>query len=209
MRGIEYSPGGIIKALYDIKAGKTAATVIEDLSKGLTGSAIMALGFWLSSIGWAKVNRKRSDKAEALYQELGDQRYAINTPLGSYTFDWAQPFSIPFAMGIAAQEAIRDRKDGDTIIQAVIDGIAAGGDTIFNMTMLQNIREILGSYGSPTEKIMGIPIDYLEQAIASVLGQTARTTRLGAAHTTRIQSVNGGVVSGPEYPDCLKRLNRH
>ena len=175
MRGIEYSPGGIIKALYDIKAGKTAATVIEDLSKGLTGSAIMALGFWLSSIGWAKVNRKRSDKAEALYQELGDQRYAINTPLGSYTFDWAQPFSIPFAMGIAAQEAIRDRKDGDTIIQAVIDGIAAGGDTIFNMTMLQNIREILGSYGSPTEKIMGIPIDYLEQAIASVLGQTART----------------------------------
>ena len=175
MRGIEYSPGGIIKALYDIKAGKTAATVIEDLSKGLTGSAILALGFWLSSIGWAKVNRKRSDKAEALYQELGDQRYAINTPLGSYTFDWAQPFSIPFAMGIAAQEAIRDRKDGDTIIQAVIDGIAAGGDTIFNMTMLQNIREILGSYGSPTEKIMGIPIDYLEQAIASVLGQTART----------------------------------
>jgi len=175
MRGIEYSPGGIIKALYDIKAGKTAATVIEDLSKGLTGSAILALGFWLGSIGWAKVNRKRSDKAEALYQELGDQRYAINTPLGSYTFDWAQPFSIPLAMGIAAQEAIRDRKDGDTIIQAVIDGIAAGGDTIFNMTMLQNIREILGSYGSPTEKIMGIPIDYLEQAIASVLGQTART----------------------------------
>ena len=175
MRGIEYSPGGIIKALYDIKAGKTAATVIEDLSKGLTGSAILALGFWLGSIGWAKVNRKRSDKAEALYQELGDQRYAINTPLGSYTFDWAQPFSIPFAMGIAAQEAIRDRKDGDTIIQAVIDGIAAGGDTIFNMTMLQNVRNILGSYGSPTEKIMGIPIDYLEQAIASVLGQTART----------------------------------
>ena len=43
------------------------------------------------------------------------------------------------------------------------------------MTMLQNIREILGSYGSPTEKIMGIPLDYLEQAVFSVFGQVART----------------------------------
>jgi len=175
MRGIEYSPGGLFKALYDAKAGKGAAVIIEDLSKGLTGSVIMAIGFWLASMGWAKVAKNRSPKVEALYQELGDQRYAINTPLGSYTFDWAQPFSIPFAMGVAAQEALRDRKDGDTIIQAVIDGLAAGGDTIFNMTMLQNVREILGSYGSPTEKIMGIPIDYLEQAIFSVFGQTART----------------------------------
>jgi predicted amidophosphoribosyltransferase len=175
MRGIEYSPGGIFKALYDVKAGKTAATVIEDLSKGLTGSAITALGFWLASMGWAKVDRDRSPKAEALYSEMGDQTNAINTPLGSYTFDWAQPFAIPLAMGIAAQEAIRQRKDGDSLIVAIKDGIAAGGDTVFNMTMLQNIRQIIGSYGSPTEKIMGIPIDYLEQAIFSAFGQAART----------------------------------
>jgi hypothetical protein len=175
MRGIEYSPGGILKALYDVKAGKTAAQAIEDLSKGLTGTGTMILGYYLGSSGWAKVERHRSKKAEGLYQSLGDQAYAINTPYGSYTFDWAQPFSIPLAMGIAAAEAIKSRKDGDTMLQAIWDGIAAGGDTIFNMTMLQNIREILGSYGSPTEKIMGIPLDYLEQAVFSVFGQVART----------------------------------
>jgi hypothetical protein len=175
MRGIEYSPGGLFKALYDVKAKKSAATIIEDLSKGLTGTGIAALGFLLAAMGWAKVDRERSEKAESLYQELGDQTYAINTPFGSYTFDWAQPIAIPFAMGIAAEETIRKRKEGSTIIQAVADGIYAGGDTIFNMTMLQNIREILGSYGSPTEKISGIPIDYLEQAIFSAFGQIART----------------------------------
>ena len=175
MRGIEYSPGGILKALYDVKAGKTAAQAIEDLSKGLTGTGAMILGYYLGSSGWAKVERHRSKKAEGLYQSLGDQAYAINTPYGSYTFDWAQPFSIPLAMGIAAAEAIKSREDGDTMLQAVWDGIAAGGDTIFNMTMLQNIREIIGSYGSPTEKIMGIPLDYLEQAVFSVFGQAART----------------------------------
>ena len=164
-----------MKALYDVKAGKTAAQAIEDLSKGLTGTGIMTLGYYLGSSGWAKVERHRSKKAEGLYQSLGDQAYAINTPYGSYTFDWAQPFSIPLAMGIAIAEAIESRKDGDTMLQAIWDGIAAGGDTIFNMTMLQNIREIIGSYGSPTEKIMGIPLDYLEQAVFSVFGQAART----------------------------------
>ena len=174
MRGFEYSPGGLMKALYDVSAKKSAATVIEDLSKGLTGTAISALGYWLASMGWAKVERKRSDKAEALMQEMGDQTNSIITPLGSYTFDWAQPFSMPLAMGIAAQEATRSMEDGTGVTQAVIDGISAGGDTLFNMSMLQNIRRILGSYGSPTEKIMGIPISYVQQAIPSMLGQTAR-----------------------------------
>jgi hypothetical protein len=174
-RSIEYSPAGIFKALYDVAAKKPPSTVIEDLAKGLTGSAITALGFMLASFGWAKVERNRSAKAEGLMQEMGDQTNSIITPLGSYTFDWAQPFAVPLAMGIAAQEAMSKRKDGGSLIEATFDGIASGGDTIFNMTMLQNVRKILGSGGSVTEKIMGIPISYVEQAIPSLFGQIART----------------------------------
>ena len=79
-------------------------------------------------------------------------------------------------MGIAASEAVKNRRDGDSLVQAIWDGIAAGGDTIFNMTMLQNIRQILGSSGSVTQKILGIPVSYVEQAIPSLAGQIARTT---------------------------------
>jgi hypothetical protein len=173
-RAIEYSPLGLVKALYNKAAGKTAATVIEDLSKGLTGSAITALGYYLGVSGWAKVERNRSDKAEGLMQEMGDQPNSIITPQGSYTFDWAQPFAVPFAMGIAASEAIKNRKDGDTLAQAVWDGIMAGGDTIFNMTMMQNIKNMF-SGGSISENIAQIPVSYLEQAIPSLSGQVART----------------------------------
>ena len=93
---------------------------IEDLSKGLTGTGTMILGYYLRSSGWAKVERHRSKKAEGLYQSLGDQAYAINTPYGSYNSDWAQPFSIPLAMGIAVAEAIESRKDGDTMLASYL-----------------------------------------------------------------------------------------
>ncbi len=171
-RAVEYSPVGLTKLLFS--KGKAPAEVIETLSKGLTGSTITALGYYLGVSGWAKVERNRSAKAEGLMQEMGDQPNSITTALGSYTFDWAQPFAVPLAMGIAAAEALKNRKDGDTIIQAVWDGVMAGGDTIFNMTMLQNIKQIF-SGGSISENIAQIPVSYLEQAIPSLFGQVAKT----------------------------------
>ncbi|NLI59383.1 MAG: hypothetical protein GX387_12910, partial [Clostridium sp.] len=175
MRAIDYSPGGLLKALYDVKAGKPAAQVIEDVSKGLTGTALMALGMWLQKIGWARVERSRSEKAEGLYRELGEQTNSIITPYGSYTFDWAQPFAVPLAMGIAIMETISKRKDGESLANALLEGLYAGGDTIFNMTMLKNIKDIFGSGGSPTKKIFSIPVAYIEQFIPSISGQVART----------------------------------
>jgi hypothetical protein len=175
MRAIDYSPGGLLKALYDVKAGKTAAQVIEDVSKGLTGTALMALGVWLSKIGWARVERDRSEKAEGLYQEMGRQSNSIITPKGSYTFDWAQPFAVPLAIGVTVGETMSKREDGDSLTSALIEGLYAGGDTIFNMTMLRNIKDIFGSGGSPTKKVLSIPVSYIEQAIPAIFGQAART----------------------------------
>jgi hypothetical protein len=175
MRAFEYSPGGLIKALYDKTSGKSAAAItIEDLSKGLTGTLIMALGTILYNLGWIKVERNRSSKAEGLLQEAGEQPYSITTPLGSFTFDWAQPFSVPLAMGVSVAETFNKQEKGD-VLGALLESLYAGGDTIFNMTMLKNIKDILGSSGSPTEKLLGIPVAYIEQAIPSVFGQIAKT----------------------------------
>ena len=59
------------------------------------------------------------------------------------------------------------------MLQAIWDGIAAGGDTVFNMTMLQNIRDNRQLW-QLNRKDNGI-LDYLEQAVFSVSGQAART----------------------------------
>lgn len=173
MRAVEYSPLGLMKALYSKTAGKQPADVIEDLAKGLTGSGIAALGYFLADMGWARAEKSSSKNAEALIQQKGEQQNSIITPLGSYTFDWAQPFAVPLAMGMVLFENL-DKKD--TIdVKAMADSLAAGTDTVFNMSVLQNIKEFMGGYGGISEQIAGLPLSYVEQALPTVMGQITRT----------------------------------
>lgn len=172
-RALDYSPIGIFKSLYDVAKGKTAAMVIEDFSKGLTGTGIVALGMQLNAMGWAKAGKKSSANAEALSSAMGEQQYSLNTPLGSMTLDWAQPFALPFFMGVALNEALKNNDKFD--YDSLIDALGKGGDTFFNLSMMQNIKEIMGGWGSTTEAILDLPRSYVMQGIPSVLGQTART----------------------------------
>ncbi|HQJ95342.1 MAG TPA: hypothetical protein PLT06_10975, partial [Syntrophorhabdaceae bacterium] len=166
----EYSPAGLIKLIFS--KGKPPAEVIETLAKGLTGTSITGLGFWLASMGYAKTQNSKSAKKTAIDTEMGEQPYSITTPQGSYTFDWAQPIAVPFAMGIAMYESIEDKENID--LDAITDSIAQGGDSLFNMSMLQNIKQFLG-YGSTTENILGLPWEYVQQAWPSLFGQVAKT----------------------------------
>jgi hypothetical protein len=166
----EYSPAGLTKLIFS--KGKPAAEVIETLSKGLTGTAIAGLGFALASMGAAKTQNSKSNKVSAIDAEMGEQAYSIITPQGSYTFDWAQPFAVPLAMGIAMYEGINNKDELD--FDAIMDSIAQGGDSFFNMSMLQNIKKFLG-YGSTTENVLGLPWNYVQQAWPSLFGQVAKT----------------------------------
>lgn len=173
MRGVEYSPLGIIKGLFGAASKNTGAQIIEDFSKGLTGTAALGVGYTLASMGAAKWQRSKSDTVAGLESEVGEQSSSITTPWGSYTFDWAQPASIPLAMGISFYEGLQ-KKDASKA-EALLNAIYAGGDTIVNMTMLKNIKDIMGGGGSVTQKIMSIPVSYIEQAIPSLSGQIAKT----------------------------------
>ncbi len=173
-RAVEYSPLGILKALYSKTKGATPTTVIEDLSKGMTGTGIAALGFILGASGWARGKSGTSKNVEGLLSQLGEQPYSLTTPIGSYTLDWAQPVSVPFFMGVAVYEALQ--KEKPTVADTVVNALSGGADTIFNMTMLQNIKDLLGgAYSSVSESLMSLPADYLSQGMPTLLGQIART----------------------------------
>jgi hypothetical protein len=174
MRAVEYSPIGIMKALYSGVAKKGAAAVIEDFSKAATGTGIAAIGYTLAATGWARGKTSTSAKVEALRSKQGEQANSITTPLGSYTVDWAQPFAIPFFMGVAMYEELQNPKYDGKLSEAILNSIYKGGDTLFEMTMLRNIKQILG-YGSTTEKIGATMLSYIEQAIPSLLGKIARS----------------------------------
>jgi hypothetical protein len=204
MRGLEYSPAGLMKTLFS--KGKAPTEIIEGLAKGMTGTGIAALGFLLADMGWAKYERSKSKNVEAILQQMGEQANSIITPQGSYTFDWAQPFAIPLAMGIAAHEALE--KNNESALEAAKEAILAGGDTLFAQGMLRNIRDIMGgAYGSTTEAILSVPVSYVEQAFPTVFGQVARAVdpiRRSTYDTSDIGTFARGI--GAKLPFASKKL---
>lgn len=171
--GIDYSPIGVVNAVYKLATNQPPAEFIETLSKGLTGTGLAYLGATMASNGMARGSYKTDKSEEALLTKSGQLPNSIQLPTGSYTIDWAQPAAIPFFMGVAFQEEL-ENKDTD-IVDAFYQAGVKGVDTIFEQTMLSGIKDIFGGYGSTTEKISELPFDYLMQGLPTVAGQVART----------------------------------
>lgn len=191
LSSIDYSPLGLFKAVGQ-KIGKSdASSVIETLSKSVVGSSVAGLGFFLGTMGLGRASENENIKLENLKKEKGSQAYSINTPFGSYTFDWAQPFSVPLAMGMEIANAIKDKSN---VAEAVWKGLASGGDTLFNMSMLKSIKDTFGGQGSTSEKLMKAPINYMTQAYPSMFGKISKisddTLRNTYGKTTLENTVN-------------------
>lgn len=170
--GIDYSPIGAIKGAITLINNSDPAKAIETLSKGLTGTSLSLLGYYMGMNGLARGEYEKSAKVEGLYQATGQLPNSIKTGKGSYTIDWAQPLSMPFFMGVAFAESLK--KQSDDKAQAVFDALVAGGETLVKQSMLQGISDLFGGYGSTTEKIVQLPINYMTQGFPTVFGQIAR-----------------------------------
>lgn len=95
-RGVEYSPVGILKSIYDgmksIRKGSVSASkVIDELAAGLTGTGIMALGGFLASQGLLTGGGSEDGKERGFDALRGNQNYALKIGNKSYTLDWPRP----------------------------------------------------------------------------------------------------------------------
>ena len=96
-RGVEYSPIGIATSIFEaannVKNGTfDMAEFIDHLSAGLTGSAVVVLGYLLSSLGYLR--NKKDDKEEEFEKLQGYQDYSLQIGDVSATIDWAAPTQI-------------------------------------------------------------------------------------------------------------------
>lgn len=184
-RGFEYSPLGLAKGLtYDliqVKNGNmTGAEAIDNIAKGMTGSALLALGGLMAAAGVVTGGAGDDDKQAALNDLTGGQTYALNLPGGvSVTLDWLAPEALPFFMGVQAMESFGEEGlTGDTIASA----FASISEPMLEMSMLQSLNDLIDnvSYAASNEKITGLVgsalISYLTQAIPTIGGQIERTS---------------------------------
>ena len=181
-RSFEYSPFGVAKALtYDIKnvrSGKISINeYIDNLSAGITGSTLMALGFYMANLGLISGGDDEDKNVNTLARLAKKQNYSLKIGDYSYTLDWAVPSSIPLFMGVELSNSF---KEDNNDVSSVLDTMLNISAPMFNLSMLKGFNDILTavSYAQGSNKItaLGSAIveNYIGQAIPTIFGQTAR-----------------------------------
>ena len=189
-RGIQFSPIGVANGLSGIKSSKGAAAAIDELAKGLTGTGVLGLGYLLASKGILTGKASKDVDMKAYNSNTGHSPFSI---LGKYSFDWAAPLSIPLAVGVEIYNSIKDSpEDTDKMnnivtsnnIQkleklaanassAIIDGMNASGDTVFNLSIMKGVKTLLGGQQGVMEGLSQLPQNYATQFIPTALSQIA------------------------------------
>lgn len=184
VRGFEYSPFGLAKGLtadlYKVKSGEMTATqAIDNIAAGLTGSALMALGGLLASMGVVTGGADDDQKQADLDNLTGGQNYALNLPGGtSVTLDWLAPEALPFFMGVELVDSLG--QDGVTA-DGITSAFGSISEPILEMSMLQSLNDLIDnvSYAASNQKLQGLLgsalVSYFSQSIPTVGGQIERS----------------------------------
>lgn len=171
---VAYNPIQMFHGVYDAIANReNPAKAIDEFSRGVTGSAIMALGYALASIGALRPSEKEDDDLDKL---TGEQAYSINSGNKSYTIDWAAPAALPLFVGAELYKAFDDSADFD-----FWSALSSISDPVIEMSMLQGLKnsiESLASFASGKNTLFDMATNlgfgYASQGVPTALGQVAR-----------------------------------
>lgn len=209
-RGVEYSPIGIIRGMYQATVGvkkgtATAAEAIDSISAGLTGSGLLMLGFFMAAQGVVRGHGDDDDKENDFMELAGHQAYALELPNGtSVTLDWLAPECLPFFVGVNLWE-LTDGGDKPATMADWLTAISQVSEPMLEMSCLQSLNDVFDSVGyASSNGLPGLPTalvnaatSYVSQGIPTILGQAERTGE-GLRYTT-FTSKNSKLTNNVQY----------
>lgn len=226
VRAFEYSPAGLISTMSDVARGKiadadirssigqhiqevvgkenvTADSVVEKLSKNITGTGLMALGFIFAKLGFLR-GGDDDDEAQAGFDSLtGRQPYSIeweaNGKRHSYTIDWVTPAAMPLFMGA---ELANISADGDISVWDAGRLLMSVTDPMMELGMLQGIQDTIEnaqySNNGFFQILASAALNNVTQAVTSTLGGQIERTGEKNRMTTYVDK-NSDVPSWLQY----------
>ena len=175
-----HSPLGLAKGGFEFyqatknKDGQAAAQAINTLSKGLTGTALLGIGVLLGTLGLFNTGFGKTEKERAADELAGIQENALVLGDVSISLDWLQPAASPFIVG--ASIAQRLKEDGISL-SSVFGAVMDGTDSLFELTMLQSLYDVLGGYDAgASASAASVAENVISQSLPTLLGQLARAT---------------------------------
>lgn len=197
------SPGGLITGLIKLasKSNATQREAIRELSLGITGTGLSAVGYYLNQLGIITGSNDSGDKnVDNIREQVGKGKYRFNTSAlqryvsalldgkgadaavkaakyqeGDKQFDYnkLQPLAFPLAIGAEASTL----KGKPNQITGTVSG-AAG--SLFGMSTLKGVQDVFQPQfgGTQGEKATGVATrlgeSFLKSFSPSMLAQEAR-----------------------------------
>lgn len=175
MRGIEYSPAGILRSLYILSepalkkgAAFNQREFVLALSRAITGFlGLTALGYFLADKGLITGKPDRDQDVKAFQRIVGLGRYQINyTAIRRWilsgfkpeaaevkegdkliSYDWAQPVAISLSIGANINQNLEDNAGKlSGLGQTFLESLAGGVDTIQEQPLVSGLTRLFG-YG--------------------------------------------------------------
>lgn len=186
VRAVEYSPVGAATSIVDlinkgVRGQATAETLVKGLDRlaaGLSGSALLGLGFLASGM---ITGGEDEDEDQRKFNDLtGHQTYAIETKDGkSVTLDWLAPSAIPFFMGVELAHAMQD---GGVSLEDTVNALKNMSEPMLEMSMLQGLNDVFENAAYAQQhggSVLGSALvsaasSYLTQIFPTFFGQVER-----------------------------------
>lgn len=215
-RAVEYSPVGLIKSLAldtkkvkayvngDIENGMSPAEFIDDISAGLTGSALMGLGILLASWGVLSGGDDDDEKQNYFDELSGKQNYALSIGGMSITLDWLAPESMPLFVGVELFNSLSSKNEDKGFLQNLMSSVMSLSTPMFEMSMLQSVNDLFDNLayikqGQGTFKIVSsMAANYISQYFPTLFGQGERAFGETQRETTYVDR-NSAVGSELQY----------
>ena len=160
VRAVEYSPLGILEAVYkasQVKNGEASmADVINSAAKSATGTALFIAGLVASMAGKARASGDDDDKKLNAFQQMrGEMDYSVKLFGKNVSLSQFAPMAIPFFMGVKMDEllAYTDELSADNFM----DILGVFTDPMLEMSMLSGVNDFLKDLSSINGDTDAIP----------------------------------------------------
>lgn len=207
-RSLDYSPVGLAKGVKDFYTkGGNPAEYIDEIAKGLTGSAGMALGAALYKSGVLTGAESDSANKKAFDKQNGFLPFAIHVP-GTNVYYRISDFQ-PSMMSVITGAAWAQAASGDeTPEQAAKGAVTAFTNTLADNSNLKNIGDLFGNYdglgGGLWDAALGLPQSMIPSLSNAVAKSTDTTVRNPYDATDPIQSQKNQIMA--KIPGLSKEL---
>jgi hypothetical protein len=238
MRGADYSPLGAVKAIgnhvkwvkeikaYKVEKGDPSKLMIaqrmylDSLSRSLTGSMLIAAGYFLVKAGLMTGGPNDDKEVNDLEESMGKGKYRLNLSALSRlvkgegisaqrsdlwaTYDWSQPVSIVLAVGA---NIAQEKGSSTDLTRVMLDAGASGMNTIFEQPLLTGIRK-LASGETFMDSLMQVALDSPSSFTWSAINQVRNLTDTNRRDTYDKSPVKQAIVNKIEnrIPEVSKKL---